>query len=111
MFRIASAVAEENGTDINELAEIKGKIPKHLRKLMNRIKSESNWRGTLVELKARIKKIIRTQNFTERDIRKLKKLLKQQMKNGDIDIDFILEQFPGKTARHILDFRRDYLGF
>ena len=94
MFQVASALVEQDGISIDQIANISGKIPKTFRKLMNKIKQESNWRGTLVELKTRIRKIIHTQSFTERDIRKLKRLLKQQL-NGNVTLEFIQEQFPG----------------
>ena len=110
MFQVASALVEQDGISIDQIANISGKIPKTFRKLMNKIKQESNWRGTLVELKTRIRKIIHTQSFTERDIRKLKRLLKQQL-NGNVTLEFIQEQFPGKTLSQILNFRREFLGF
>lgn len=110
MFQVASALVEQDGISIDQIANISGKIPKTFRKLMNKIKQESNWRGTLVELKTRIRKIIHTQSFTERDIRKLKRLLKQQL-SGNVTLEFIQEQFPGKTLSQILNFRREFLGF
>lgn len=109
MFQVASAVVEQEGLLIQEIAGIQGKIPKNLRKLMNRIKSESNWRGTLVELKARINKIIRTQTFTERDIRKLKRLLRKKNAGGEVSLEFIQSQFPGKTQDQILEYEREYI--
>lgn len=110
MFQVASALVEQDGISIDQIANISGKIPKTFRKLMNKIKQESNWRGNLVELKTRIRKIIHTQSFTERDIRKLKRLLKQQL-SGNVTLEFIQEQFPGKTLSQILNFRREFLGF
>ena len=64
----------------------------------------ADWRGTLIELKDRIIKIKSVTKFTARDIRVLKRYLAKEA-NGEISMDQVLEQFPGKTLEQVLEFK------
>lgn len=104
MFKHVLTLTAAAGKNISDIVDIAGKIPPHLRPLMNSIKNESKWKGTLVELKNRIRKlVINNKKFVKRDVRKLKKLLKE--KKGKID-ENLLAQFPGKTLEDLEEFKR-----
>lgn len=64
----------------------------------------SEWRGTLKSCLKRIQRMFNNQKFTYREARKLKRLLKMNQK-GLITMDFILEEFPGKTIANIEEFK------
>mmetsp|Transcript_12842 Transcript_12842/g.14687 ORF Transcript_12842/g.14687 Transcript_12842/m.14687 type:complete len:259 (-) Transcript_12842:119-895(-) len=106
MFKIAIEQAALAGVNIEQIARIPGKIQcKATRALLNSIKAHSNWTGTLVELKKRIVKITTAEKFTDREVRILKKLIKME-KRGQITMAFLLEQFPGKTIDHVIEFKK-----
>lgn len=63
-----------------------------------------NWKGTIYVLRKRIFKIYNTSKFTSRDLRKLKKLLKDQTK-GILTMNQVLDYFPGKTIEQINELK------
>lgn len=65
------------------------------------------WRGDVSTLNERIKKRLQEGNFTAREQRKLKKLLKSNEK-GQITIKEIATHFPGKTEEHVAEFKKNY---
>ena len=92
------------GIDIAKTSFEKGKVWKLYKKFFKELKLKVDWRGTLVELKNRIVKIKSSTRFTARDIRVLKRYLAKEAK-GEISMDQVLEQFPGKTLEQIIEFK------
>ena len=72
---------------------------------LNRLKNLSNWRGTFVELHARIIKILKSSHFTAREIRVLKRLLKLE-ERGEITMESVLESLPGKSLDSIIQYKQ-----
>ena len=75
---------------------------------LNKLKKISNWRGTYVELKDRIVKIITTNKLTARDMRVLKRMLRQEDR-GEITMNDVLDAMPGKTLDQINKFKKRYI--
>ena len=110
LFNIFNSVALDFGLDQSTINLNKGKVHKSMRKFFNKVKELSEWRGTLVELKARIKKIKSSIKFTHRDLRVLKRLLKKEQE-GIITMEQVLDQFPGKTLKQIADYKQNICDF
>ena len=108
LFRTFSSLASDFGFKLSAINLGQCKIPKSMRKFFKRVKELSEWRGTLVELKARIKKIKAAKKFTDRDLRVLRRLLKNELE-GTVTMEQVLEQFPGKTLKQIVDYKRKYV--
>ena len=75
---------------------------------MLQVKEQHSWKGTIYVLMNRIRKIVKASSFTARDIRLLKRLLKEENQNS-ISMEEVHSHFPGKTMEQILEFRREYL--
>ena len=104
LFKTIKDLSYKFGIDIAKTSFEKGKVWKLYKKFFKELKLKVDWRGTLVELKNRIVKIKSSARFTARDIRVLKRYLAKEAK-GEISMDQVLEQFPGKTLEQIIEFK------
>ena len=65
---------------------------------------EVNWkRKRKYDLLRRIRKIARRKEFSVRETKMIKKLIRKQMKEGFMNFEAIKYYFPGKTAEMIKD--------
>ena len=72
------------------------------------LKKISNWRGSIAHLKRRLIKIENNREFTFREIRVLKKLLKLFNKDR-VSLDYVHAHFPGKSLETIIDFNNSFM--
>lgn len=89
------------------------KAPKKLYKKLDRemraIAEEKAWRSQYYDLKERLVKLITRKNFSAREIRVLKRLMKKQLQNDNIDWDYVCYHFPGKTPDVIMEqYQKEY---
>ena len=104
LFRVIKDLSLKINFDFSKTKLERGKICKQHRKLFKELKIKAEWKGTLVELKDRIRKITSATKFTARDIRVLKRYLTKEAK-GEISMDQVHEQFPGKTLEQVFEFK------
>ena len=110
LFKTIKDLSYKFGIDIVKTNFEKGKVCKQHRKFFKELKNKVDWSGTLVELKNRIIKVKSSTRFTARDIRVLKRYLTKEAK-GEILMDQVLEQFPGKTLEQIIEFKNSLCYF
>ena len=92
-------VLKQNLIELNDFLQ-SYKIQKDHSKVLKTVKIMINWKGTIYVLRKRIFKIYNTSKFTSRDLRKLKKLLRDE-KKGILTMNQVLDYFPGKTIEQI----------
>ena len=68
------------------------------RGVLNVLAKKCKWKGTLEDLLKRIKKITTPSDFSFREMKQLKRLLKNRLNGKELDLDSILLEFPGKEA-------------
>lgn len=61
----------------------------------------SSWARPIKELIRRIESLHNNQEFSVRDLKSFKKIVKPQIKTGTIDYESLLFEFPGKTLETI----------
>lgn len=94
------------GYTIEDFKNNKEKLTKRKRKFLRELKATSGWKCTYQELYKRICRVLTTTHFTARDERRLRRLLRQEIK-GKITLERVLEHFPGKTMEQIVKFKED----
>lgn len=67
----------------------------------------SSWKGTLFQLVKRIQFLCSIEEFTARELKLFKRLLKQQIKADELELRKILYEFPGKSIEYIEKMARD----
>ena len=82
--------------------------PTLIKIFLEELKETSNWRGSISHLIRRLIKIENNNNFSFREIRVFKRLLKL-FKENKISIEYIHSHFPGKSLQTIIDFSWNYL--
>ena len=107
MFKTFWDLTQEVGIPLEDFLIKDRRIPKPKREILLKVKELHNWKGTIYVLANRIKKIMKTSKFTARDIRLLKRLLREESW-GMITIDQVHDNFPGKSLSQILSFRSEY---
>ena len=101
-----SLIAQHN-LDEEDFYNLRGRMTLKVREVLASLLVQCQWRGHIYSLKTRITKIMKSKNFTAREIRKLKRLLKLE-KKGTITMSYVLEQFPGKTLKTIQKYQRKH---
>ena len=60
-----------------------------------------NWKGSRVRLFNRISAVCKLSNFSVREMKLLKRIVKKEFSGIPIDYERVLYEFPGKTMRQI----------
>ena len=82
-------------------------VSKSYKHVLKALIKDCGWRGKSGCLLKRIRKLLKKNDFSTREIRKLKKLIRENIK-GLVTIEKIAEQFPGKTVDQINEFKSTY---
>ena len=107
MFQMFKNMASQNGLSTQSfLGPIKPVLKAH-KHFLKSLMDQTNWKGKLNNLLKRIQKLLKSDSFSSRDIRRLKKLIRMNIK-GQASYDEILKQFPGKTMQQIQKFKSTY---
>ena len=67
------------------------------------VKNAVNWKNSIEDLKKRIQRLRTSSELSVREIAKLKKVLKSKFKNKDIDVKVLMDEFPGKSKKYLMD--------
>lgn len=108
MFKTLSLLCSQAGIDVNSLLIRDTRISSEKKAVLNQVKDAHSWKGTIYVLKNRIAKLLKQDKFSARDVRLLKRLIREELA-GKISFQQISEYFPGKTADHIIQFREEYV--
>ena len=100
LFYVLQNLCKEHNLPI-KVFKLSKKYTKPMKVLLKELKSTIGWRGTLLSLHARIKKVTAKSSLTTRDRKLLSKLINQQRKTGIVDYEQIEYYFPGKTAKEL----------
>ena len=73
------------------------------KQILSKISEEVQWRGPILLLLKRIKKILNNSRFSVRQIIQLKRIMKRQYKYKDLDYHAFSLKFPGKSVESIID--------
>ena len=100
-------IAQRNLTEA-DFYGLRGRMPEAEKDVLAALVIECNWKGHVYSLRTRIQKIMKSQDFTARETRRLKRLLKLERK-GIVPLNYVAEQFPGKSLDTIEMYRQMYM--
>mmetsp|Transcript_23930 Transcript_23930/g.23848 ORF Transcript_23930/g.23848 Transcript_23930/m.23848 type:complete len:93 (+) Transcript_23930:230-508(+) len=79
----------------------KNKIHK---KLILEVAKKAKWKGKISMLVRRLQKILNNNNLSVREKQDLTRMYKKQVKEGNINWESMLHEFPGKTLIYVQEF-------
>jgi len=82
----------------------KNKIHK---KLILEVAKKAKWKGKISMLVRRLQKILNNNNLSVREKQDLTRMYKKQVKEGNINWESMLHEFPGKTLIYVQEFWKD----
>mmetsp|Transcript_4646 Transcript_4646/g.3911 ORF Transcript_4646/g.3911 Transcript_4646/m.3911 type:complete len:90 (-) Transcript_4646:28-297(-) len=82
-------------------------MPQDKKKILEKLKDDFNWAGTIYALRDRIKKRLTTTKFTARERRVLNRMLREYH-DGKMTIDQVAENFPGKTVEQVEKYKTEF---
>lgn len=77
------------------------------KQILENLKEEFNWSGTIYALRDRIKKRLKTSSFTAREKRVLHRKLRE-LYDGKITVEQVASHFPGKTVEQVEAYKKDF---
>ena len=106
MFDTLWRLAQQKNISLKESLENKH-LSTEFKDILIQVKEFHNWRGSIYVLRKRIKFIFSKPDLSAREKRNLKQMLRKEAA-GELSIDKILMQFPGKSEDMILNFREEF---
>ena len=89
--------------DVYDIEEYRG--------ILNSIAWKWKWRGGLEDLLRRIRRITSPSDFSIRDKKQLKRLLRRRRNDKEVDLKSILLEFPGKEVSLVMSTINEIKGF
>jgi ABC-type siderophore export system fused ATPase/permease subunit len=96
-------MCQDSGLRLSDFGILELRIPEFKKKIMEQLKKKHNWKGDIYSLRDRIYKRLSETNFTAREQRSLRRMLKSYQK-GLKTIEEITKKFPGKTQAQVLHY-------
>ena len=106
MFNTLWRLAQQQNISLKESLENKH-ISTEFKDILIQVKELHNWRGSIYVLKKRIKSIFNKPYLSAREKRNLNQMLRKEAA-GELSIDKIFMQFPGKSEDMILNLREEF---
>ena len=82
-------------------------MPQSKKDILEKLKEDFQWSGTIYALRDRIKKRLTTQKFTAREKRVLHKKLREHH-DGKLTIEQVTSYFPGKTVDQVEKYKKEF---
>lgn len=101
LFKIIKSKLLHFDLTMKDLKKTVRKISPEYKQLLEVLKIEAGWKGSIYELRIRIRKVLNNPKLTVRDIRRLKPLLNQYYE-GEVTREELLDNFPGKTFSQLI---------
>lgn len=108
LFKAFKVLIEKHGLKEEDFVAMNGRFSGSSKKVLEILLEQCKWKGNIYNLRDRIKKILNEPDFTAREIRRLRKLLREEIA-GEITLDKVLEKFPGKSIEKIVEYKQNYL--
>lgn len=77
------------------------------KEILEKLKDDFNWSGTIYALRDRIKKRLKTASFTAREKRELHRKLREHY-DGKLTIVQVASYFPGKTVDQVEKYKKEF---
>ncbi|CAI2382756.1 unnamed protein product [Moneuplotes crassus] len=102
MFRILRELCDVHCVSLSCFSLPEDSLPKDARSVLDKLMKEVKWRTNRKEdLLKRITKYTTNSTFSVRDGKLLRRLVRSQIKKGEVDYSSLLYYFPGKTAEQL----------
>lgn len=108
LFETLKTLCIQAGVDVEEFGKIEKRMSEFKKHTLNELKEAHNWKGNIYTLRDRIRKRITEDDFTAREKRVLKRLLKQE-RDGLVSLDYVISQFAGKTMDQVLKYKAKHI--
>ncbi|CAI2364605.1 unnamed protein product [Moneuplotes crassus] len=99
-------IGEANITQEQFLAK-ETRMSAQKKEILEKLKDNFNWSGTIYALRDRIKKRLKTSSFTAREKRVLHRKLRE-LYDGKITIEQVTSHFPGKTVEQVEKYKKEF---
>ena len=97
IFIVLNKLCKNSNVEISEFWEDDEPLSEDLYDILRRLEYEIQWRSGLPILLRRIRRVGKNTKFSVRDTKLLRKLINGQKKQGYINFEAVLDDFPGKT--------------
>ena len=106
MFNTLWRLTKQQNLNLNDICESR-QLSKEFKNILVQVKELHNWRGSIYVLRKRVKLILSKSFLSAREERDLKKMLRKEA-IGEISMNEIFQQFPGKSETLISNFKAEY---
>ena len=101
LFKIIKSELTYSTLTLEHLKKKTRSIALEYKKLLETLIIKAEWKGTIYELRIRIRKVLNNPKLTCRDIRRLKPLLRKHYE-GKVSREELLDNFPGRTFAQLV---------
>lgn len=113
MFKIFKAKIAELSLDIDEFRGVPKLVAKKYKFVLRYIVDTTGWKGNTKSILVRIQKLMKSTDFSAREVRRLKRCLRRYEKSQNnpstpFTMEQLLEQFPGKTEENVHNFIKSW---
>ena len=98
LYKLLLRMNDIDGQTIDILRAVEEDDAEDFKPLLTSIANMCKWKGWCEDLLKRIKKIMKPSDFSVREKKHLKKLIKKGLNGKKVDFDAILQEFPGKDS-------------
>jgi len=98
LFIALNKFCKDSDLEISDFLQTKGTLKGDLYEALKNFEEQIQWRSGPKVLLRRLRRIGSRKTFSVRETKLLRKLINAQKKQGYVDFDEILEEFPGKTV-------------
>ena len=81
------------------------RMPNVKKEILEKLKKDFNWSGTIYALRDRIKKKLKPTKFTEREKRVLRRMLREHY-DGKLTIEQVADHFPWKSVEQVEEYKK-----
>ena len=101
---------EANGKlNIAEVLKIRKRLTPAQEEVFQNLSMKVLWRGQIRHLVIRIQSLFKRSKFSVREFKLMRRILRTQYKDREIDYDKLLENFPGKTKEYLVKECEEYI--
>lgn len=109
LFKLLRELETQRVTTFSEVLEISEPIHPDQEKMLTMLATKVQWKGSLINLVNRVKTLFKFNEFSVRELKLLKRLVKKQYKAKEINYEKLLEEFPGKSLESIINTSKQFI--
>lgn len=109
LFKVLRELEVQGVTTFGEILEISEPMRPCHEEMLTMLAKKVQWKGSLINLVNRVKTLFKFSEFSVRELKLLKSLIKKQYKGKEVNYEKLMEEFPGKTLEHIVSVSKQFI--